>query len=40
VLKIVSADSQTFEMFRLPEGEKTELKVMEVTYTRKATEKK
>jgi uncharacterized protein DUF1579 len=35
VLKILSADSQSFEMFRLPEGEKTELKVMEITYTRR-----
>jgi Protein of unknown function (DUF1579) len=36
VLKIVSADSQTFEMFRLPEGEKKELKLMDITYTRRA----
>jgi hypothetical protein len=35
VLKIISADAQTFEMFRLPEGEKMELKVMEISYTRK-----
>jgi hypothetical protein len=34
VLKIVSADTQTFEMFRHPEGEKEAFKVMEITYTR------
>lgn len=35
VLKIVSAEVQAFEMFRLPEGEKAEIKIMEITYTRK-----
>lgn len=35
VLTIVSADVQSFEMYRLPEGEKKEVKVMEITYTRK-----
>jgi hypothetical protein len=35
VLKIISADSQTYEMFRLPAGEKTEVKIMEIHYTRK-----
>jgi uncharacterized protein DUF1579 len=39
VLKLVSADEETFEMFRTPlkEGkEGKEFKVMEITYTRKA----
>jgi hypothetical protein len=35
VLKIISPDAQTFEMFRLPDGEKLESKVMEIRYTRK-----
>ncbi len=35
VLKIVSADVQTFEMYRLPEGADKEIKIMDITYTRK-----
>ena len=34
VLKFVSADEQYFEMFRQPEGEEKEYRVMEITYTR------
>jgi hypothetical protein len=40
VLTIVSADEQTFEMFRLQEGETKELKVMEITYKRLPAKKK
>ena len=40
VLKIVTADLQTFEMFRLPEGETQEFKIMEISYTRKKVDKK
>ncbi len=39
VLTIISADEQSFDMFRLPEGEKTEFKVMEIRYTRVVKEK-
>jgi hypothetical protein len=35
VLKIVSENEQYFEMFRQPEGEAGESKMMEITYTRK-----
>ncbi len=35
VLKITGADTQTFEMFRLPDGETKEFKIMEIAYTRK-----
>jgi Protein of unknown function (DUF1579) len=40
VLKIVSADEQTFEMHRLPEGETKELKILEITYKRAPAKKK
>jgi hypothetical protein len=36
VLKLVSADEELFEMYRTPAKEGKELKVMEITYTRKA----
>ena len=39
VLTIVSKDVQTFDMYRLVAGEKTELKVMEIRYTRRKVEK-
>lgn len=38
VLKIVSADQQTFEMYRSVDGK--EFKVMDISYTRKAEVKK
>ena len=34
VLKILSADEQVFDMYRQPEGEKAEFKVMEIRYKR------
>lgn len=34
VLKLVSADEQSFEMFRQADGSPAEVKVMEITYTR------
>jgi len=40
ILTIISADEQKFEMFRLPEGEKAEFKIMEITYVRKKMDKK
>ncbi|MSQ93356.1 MAG: DUF1579 domain-containing protein [Gemmataceae bacterium] len=40
VLKIVSANEQTFEMFRQPEGAPDEFKVMEINYLRKKDVKK
>ena len=40
VLKIVSADEQTFEMFRQPEGAAAEVKIMEITYTRAKKDEK
>jgi hypothetical protein len=40
VLKIISADEQLLEMFRQPEGEPAEYKIMEVAYTRKKAQKK
>jgi hypothetical protein len=36
VLKIIGADTQTFEMLRQPDGAPAEIKVMEITYTRRA----
>ena len=36
VLKLVSDDEETFEMYRTPLKEGKEFKVMEITYTRKA----
>jgi hypothetical protein len=35
VLKIVDADTQLFEMYRQPEGESKEFKVLEITYRRR-----
>ena len=35
VLTIISADEQLFEMYRQPGGSTTEIKIMEITYTRK-----
>ena len=40
VLKITGADTQTWEMFRQPDGAPAEFKAMEITYTRKQAEKK
>ena len=40
VLKIINADEQTFEMFRLLEGTEKEFKIMDLTYTRRKAEKK
>ena len=40
VLKMVSPETQTFEMFRLPEGAPGEIKVMEISYTKRKVEKK
>jgi hypothetical protein len=40
VLKITGPDTQTFEMFRLVEGAKAEMQMMEITYTRKGGDKK
>jgi hypothetical protein len=40
VLKVVSADKQHFEMFRQAEGEPEEIKVMEITYSRRQAAKK
>jgi hypothetical protein len=40
VLKIVSAETQTFEMFRLPEGAPAEFKIMDISYTKRKDEKK
>ncbi len=39
LLKIVSADEQFFVMHRQPEGEDAEIKIMEITYRRKAEKK-
>jgi hypothetical protein len=40
VLTVVSEDSQHFEMYRTPGKDGKEMKVMEITYTRKPVEKK
>ena len=40
VLKIISADEQTLDMYRHPDGEEKEFKLMEIVYTRKKAEKK
>jgi hypothetical protein len=40
VLKIISADEQLLEMFRHPDGEPAEYKIMEVVFTRKKSQKK
>ena len=40
VLRIISADEQTLDMYRQPDGEEKEFKIMEIVYTRKKVEKK